>query len=322
MVKSISTKIAIIYTLGIILIALIAPFLAKEGGIIPYSQYTIDIENSGFQSPSSKHYLGTDLVGRDVLAMYLHGSIHSVKVGFFSTLLALLIGLLIGFLSGYFGNKSVKSNYYQITFFTLGIIYFTLVLSYYGSFILFGIALGWLLIILLLGRLKNTIYLPLDTISQLLMQLLSSTPKLFVILFLSFLFTPSVMFLIICLGIILSVQIAFITRSEIIKIKTNEFVIAAESLGIGSFGVFKNHILPNILPNISVVIINVAIVAIVAEAGFSYLGIGISAEDVSWGKMLSEARNNLYAWWIWIPPFVSLVGLLASLNSFINKKNS
>jgi peptide/nickel transport system permease protein len=313
-------KIALFYIAFIVLIAFLAPFIATENGIIPFSPTSVDIANGNFSNPSSIHLLGTDLVGRDVLSMFLHGSKNSVLVGIFTTLIATFLGLLFGFVSGYWGNNNIKINIYQLLVLILGVVYFTLLFSYTNHLFSYILCLGWLFILFFLKKLKSSIYLPLDSIIQFIMQIISATPKLFLIIILSFLFTPSIQFLVICLGIILSTQIAFITRAEIIKTKNLDYILVAESLGINEISVFKNHILPNIFPTVSVIIINVAIVAIIAESGFSYLGIGIAPDEMSWGKLLAESRNNMYAWWIWVPPFIALLGLLLSLNSLIVKK--
>lgn len=69
---------------------------------VPYGP--LELAAGPFEPPSAAHRLGTDEVGRDVLARMIHGSVISVKVGFISMGLAVFIGLCLGGLAGYFGG--------------------------------------------------------------------------------------------------------------------------------------------------------------------------------------------------------------------------
>ena len=60
---------------------------------------------SPYQTPSLKHYFGTDKIGRDVLSRMVYGSRVSLAVGIFATAIAISIGIIIGLISGYFGGK-------------------------------------------------------------------------------------------------------------------------------------------------------------------------------------------------------------------------
>jgi len=71
---------------------------------VPYGPF----ENvaSPYQPPSSKHYFGTDKIGRDVLARMIYGSRVSLAVGIFATGIAIIVGIIIGLISGYFGGRT------------------------------------------------------------------------------------------------------------------------------------------------------------------------------------------------------------------------
>lgn len=88
---------AVVYVVVITLVAAAAPLLA------PYKPNAIDL-GAHLQPPSSKHLLGTDDLGRDVLARMIHGSRVSLIVGYTATLLSLIIGSLLGALAGYYGG--------------------------------------------------------------------------------------------------------------------------------------------------------------------------------------------------------------------------
>jgi peptide/nickel transport system permease protein len=80
--------------------------LAAERAIfppIPYRPNQIDLTNP-FASPSPEHWLGTDRLGRDVMAGIVHGSRYSLSIGFVSVGIALVIGVLLGALAGFFGG--------------------------------------------------------------------------------------------------------------------------------------------------------------------------------------------------------------------------
>jgi peptide/nickel transport system permease protein len=70
---------------------------------VPYRGSDIDL-TAPFEPPSAKHWLGTDKLGRDVMAGLIHGSRISLSVGFVAVGIALIVGLILGALAGYFGS--------------------------------------------------------------------------------------------------------------------------------------------------------------------------------------------------------------------------
>ena len=71
---------------------------------VPYGSREIDLKNS-LSPPRGDHYLGTDAIGRDLLAGLIHGSRVSLSVGFIAAGIALLIGIALGSMAGYYGGK-------------------------------------------------------------------------------------------------------------------------------------------------------------------------------------------------------------------------
>jgi peptide/nickel transport system permease protein len=73
---------------------------------VPYAMTTVDKSavKEKDRRPSSKHYLGTDDIGRDVLAGLIHGSRYALSIGFIAMGIALLIGITLGSVAGYFGG--------------------------------------------------------------------------------------------------------------------------------------------------------------------------------------------------------------------------
>jgi len=85
----------LIVVLGFVVVAAAAPWLA------PYAPGATDF-NALLAHPSSKHLLGTDSLGRDVLSRIIWGARASMQAGFFSTMLALIVAVPIGMIAGYY----------------------------------------------------------------------------------------------------------------------------------------------------------------------------------------------------------------------------
>jgi peptide/nickel transport system permease protein len=96
---------ALIYVGIVTLIAVGAPLIAKQGRVVPFGPEDIDFA-SRMQPPNARHHLGTDDVGRDVLARMIHGARVSLSVGFLATALSLIVGSLLGAVAGYYGGTA------------------------------------------------------------------------------------------------------------------------------------------------------------------------------------------------------------------------
>lgn len=70
---------------------------------VPYRQTSVDLF-APLEPPSARHWLGTDKLGRDVMAGMIHGSRISLSIGFVAVGIALMIGVFLGALAGYFGS--------------------------------------------------------------------------------------------------------------------------------------------------------------------------------------------------------------------------
>ncbi len=113
---------------------------------------------------------------------------------------------------------------------------------------------------------------------------------------------------IIALGILFIPSFARIVRSEYISLKERDFVKSAGLMGAGSLRIIFRHIFPNILPTLFVTVTIGFNNAVLAEAGLSYLGIGIQPPDASLGSMLSDAQSYLFtAPWYAVMPGMTIV---------------
>ncbi len=86
---------------------------------------------------------------------------------------------------------------------------------------------------------------------------------------------------------------ARILRSEVLRVKQADFVVAATAIGLSPFRIMLRHVLPNaIAPVIVVTTISLA-AAITAEATLSFLGVGLPPSFMSWGNDIAAAQNDL-----------------------------
>lgn len=123
---------------------------------------------------------------------------------------------------------------------------------------------------------------------------------------------------ILALGVIFIPSFARLVRSEYIKNKNLDYVASAKLMGVGRVRIMFVHILPNALPTLLASIAIGFNNAVLAEAGMSYLGIGVQPPDASLGRMLSESQSYLgrAPWCVLFPGIVVIllvlgVGLLS-----------
>ena len=100
---------------------------------------------------------------------------------------------------------------------------------------------------------------------------------------------------IIALGIAFIPSFARVVRSEYLKLREMDYVKNAKIMGCGHLRIMFVHILPNILPVLIPTLMIGFNNAVLAEAGMSYLGIGVQPPDASLGRMLSEAQTYLFS---------------------------
>ena len=126
---------------------------------------------------------------------------------------------------------------------------------------------------------------------------------------------PGIMNLIISIGLALTPRIARIARGSTISIREYEFVLACRAIGMGHFRIMFHHILPNIFGDIAVMGTLWCATAIILEANFSFIGLGVQPPIPSWGQMIRSGVDYLgNAPWLWIFPGVSILIAVLSFN--------
>jgi peptide/nickel transport system permease protein len=147
----------------------------------------------------------------------------------------------------------------------------------------------------------------LDRILMSLTDLMLVFPRIFLVLLLAAVTKPSLMLVIIVIGITGWMSIARLVRSEVLSLKERDFVLAARGFGFSSIFIMSKHILPHVLP---VVLVSMALRlgnTILLESFLSYLGLGVQHPEVSWGAMIEQGRGHLLeAWWLAAIPGIAI----------------
>jgi len=132
-----------------------------------------------------------------------------------------------------------------------------------------------------------------DNIMMRIADVLTAIPYLLVVIILLVIMEPGLVPMIIALSITGWVNMARIVRSEVLKIKNQEYVLAARTLGANQWHIIKRHLIPNAMGAILVTMTMTIPSAIFTESFLSYLGLGVQAPLASWGTMASEGFKAL-----------------------------
>ena len=221
------------------------------------------------------HIMGTDNLGRDYCIRVIYGTRISLMVGFISALIVVVIGIIYGAISGYFGGK-VDMVMMRI----VDIIY----------------SLPDVLIVILLSvAIKDIIG---TSKSQLIMKLGAGMISIFIVF-----------------GLLYWVGMARQVRGQVLSIKEQEYVLAAQASGASAAHIIRRHMIPNC---ISVIIITAAMQipsAIFTESFLSFVGMGVSMPMPSLGSLASDARSGLVSYpYLLLFPAASIFLIVLSFN--------
>ena len=140
-------------------------------------------------------------------------------------------------------------------------------------------------------------------------------PSFFLILTVVALMGPSLINIMIVIGITSWMGTARFVRAEFLSLRERDFVQAARSLGVKDSRIIFQHILPNALAPVFVTATLSVASAILVEAGLSFLGFGVQPPAPSWGNILTEGRTYIFdAWWLTVFPGLAILITVLSFN--------
>lgn len=207
--------------------------------------------------PSFEHILGTDRLGRDLMARVMHGGQISLIIGILSSIIASFIGLMVGISAGFFQ--------------------------------------------------KGT-----DKVIIVMIDLFLTFPTFFLLLALISYMSASIWVLVIIISITGWMGMARMIRSESFSISNAPFIKILKLSQVPNLKIIMKYFAPLLAPIFFISFTFGVSGAILAESGLSFLGIGITPPQISWGVILSEGKEVIdIAWWLSFFP-----GLLIFLVTF------
>jgi peptide/nickel transport system permease protein len=278
-----------------------------------------------------RHWLGTNKKGEDVLSGLIYGTKISLAIGVFSMALASLIGVTLGAMAGYFGDRRLQTKRGKFWMMILGVFaaYFYAfqlrgnalhdslatsgLLFFFQLFVSLIIFCAVLFIFNFIGKflskmpfLDKVVYVPVDSFVSRSVEILNSLPKLILIISISVIAKPSIWNIVLIIGFTNWTDIARLTRAEFLRTSQLDYVQAAKSIGLSETRIIFRHALPNsIAPAFIAIAFGIA-GAILIESSLSFLGVGVAVDTVTWGSLLSAARENFNAWWLVLFPGLAI----------------
>lgn len=154
-----------------------------------------------------------------------------------------------------------------------------------------------------------------DDLMMRFVDVLYSLPFVFFVLLLVVYFGRDFVLIFVAIGAVEWLDMARIVRGQTLALKRREFVQAAEALGVGTAGILRRHIVPNLLGPVVVFVTLMVPKIILLESFLSFLGLGVQAPLTSWGVLISEGAANIQsAPYLIIFPSVFFVATLFALN--------
>ena len=145
--------------------------------------------------------------------------------------------------------------------------------------------------------------------------ILYSLPFIFFVIMLVVFFGRNFVLMFIAVGAVEWLDMARIVRGQTLSIKRQEYVQAAEAMGVSDGGIVRRHIIPNTLGPVVVYMTLLVPKVILLESFLSFLGLGVQEPMTSWGVLISEGARNLQgAGWMLIFPSIFLTSTLFALN--------
>lgn len=147
-----------------------------------------------------------------------------------------------------------------------------------------------------------------DTFIMRLVDVMLSIPSFFLILAVIAFLTPSIINIMIVIGLTSWMGVTRLVRAEFLSLNEREFVTASRTLGAKDARLIFTHLLPNSLTPIIVSAVLGVAGAVLMESGLSFLGLGVQAPQASWGNILTDGKEYIqFAWWLSLFPGLAIL---------------
>lgn len=248
------SMISLVIILIMVIIAIIGPLLT------PYDFLSQNLEVRS-EKPSSEYVFGTDSLGRDILSRIIYGTRTAALVSITSIILSTVLGVIIGSVSAFIGGK-------------------------------FDIVVLWIIDLfvsvppLLIAVVAGISFKPVMGDWMEMMYMRTKNPFFREAIWVDFILIVSI------ITLTMWPTYARLIRGQFLSIKKQNYVMAARALAVKPAKIIAKYMIPNALGPIIVAMSAGFGSAILTEATFSFLGIGVRPPMPSWGNMLREGLNQ------------------------------
>ena len=156
-----------------------------------------------------------------------------------------------------------------------------------------------------------------DSVMMRIVDVLYGLPFIIFIILLMVIFGRNIWLLFGAIGAVEWLTMARIVRGQVIGLKNQEFVLAAQAMGVSNFMMFRKHLFPNILGPIAVYATLTIPQVMLLESFLSFLGLGIQPPMSSWGTLIKDGVESMEEYsWLLIYPGLTFTITLFALNFF------
>lgn len=154
-----------------------------------------------------------------------------------------------------------------------------------------------------------------DTIVMRFVDVMLCFPSFFLILAVIAFLEPSIVNIMIVIGLTSWMGVARLVRAEFMRLKEMDFISAAQTQGVGHFRLICRYLLPNALAPVLVSFTLGVAGAVLVESSLSFLGIGVQPPTPSWGNILTDGKANIeIAWWLSLFPGLAILVTVLGYN--------
>jgi peptide/nickel transport system permease protein len=152
-----------------------------------------------------------------------------------------------------------------------------------------------------------------DTVAMRIQDALLAFPAILFAILVVAAFGTSALAIVLTVGVVFIPRLARLVRGSVLVLKEQDFVVASHACGARERRLIVRHILPNVGPPILVQVTLAMAVAILIEAGLSYLGLGVQPPTATWGTLLQHAQQYpaQAPWYVLAPGFCIFIVVLA-----------